>query len=333
MLTYLNNDKSNANSPQGVNVNFGRELLELHTLGIDEAGNQIYAESDVRGAALAMSGWSIQNNRSNADYTDFVFRDNFHQTAAVSILNGAWSSGATTGKATGESLLDFLASHPSTARHIAYKICRRFVADSPPAGLVASTAQVFLDNQTQLVPTLRHVFSSPEFAASEGQKLRRPIEGLVAALRALEAQLPDDPVGRSATQLRTRLMQQGHEPWAWEQPNGFPDRAGHWLTADGLLNRWNVSARLARNAESAGAGGDQIVVGYGSFRPAAANLGELITKLGQRFGLGQLPSASVAAIATAIRANPSDAVNASFTDDRLADIIGLLLAHPLFQTR
>ena len=98
MLTYLNNDTSNANSPQGVNENYGRELLELHTLGIDENGNQVYNEADVRQASLAMSGWSMINDPDAANHTDFIFRDDFHTPDEVSILNGAWTSVGTDGK-------------------------------------------------------------------------------------------------------------------------------------------------------------------------------------------------------------------------------------------
>ncbi|MDH3682539.1 MAG: DUF1800 domain-containing protein, partial [Acidimicrobiia bacterium] len=261
MLTYLDNDRSNANSNQGVNENYGRELLELHTLGIDENDNQVYTEVDVRNAALAMSGWSMEFDRNDGNYSDFVFRNDYHHTGEVSILNGAWTSAGTSGKGTGDSLVNFLATHPSTARYVAYKICRRFVADSPPTSLVDSTAQVYLANDTALAPTLRHILTSAEFASSEGQKLRRPFEVMVATLRALHSEIPNDPDGNSADQLLDRLGQQNHEPWAWDAPNGYPDEASHWLNADGMIARWNLGVRLARDIETGG-DGDRIRTDY-----------------------------------------------------------------------
>lgn len=325
MLTYLNNDESNANSDKGVNENYGRELLELHTLGIDEAGNQAYSEADVRAASLAMSGWSMESSRNDADYSEFRFRDDYHHAGPISILDGAWTSEGTSGKTTGESLLEFLASHPSTARHLAYKLCVRFVADVPPPGLVASTAQVFLDNDTALVPTLLHLFTSAEFAAAEGQKLRRPFEAMVATIRALNATVPGDPDGDAAKRLRNRLTQQDHEPWAWDQPNGYPDDANHWLSADGMVNRWNLGSRLALDRED-------VEPDYAAIRPTAATTGELITALGHQFGLGELPGTIRSAVAEAARLAESDPAT-DVDDERLGTIAGLLFTHPLFQTR
>ncbi len=327
MLTYLNNDVSNANSSEGVNENYGRELLELHTLGIDENGNQVYTEVDVRQASLAMSGWSMERNSRADNYTDFRFRNDFHHTGPISLLNGAWTRGATTGKATGDSLLEFLATHPSTARYVAYKICRRFVSDQPPAALVDSTAQVFLANDTAIVPTLRHVFTSAEFAAAENQKLRRPMEQLIASLRALNSTISNDPDGDGSEHLLDHLEEMDHVPWGWVQPDGYPDRAAHWLTTDNILQRWNHSARLARNVVT-----DQIRTDYGALRPTAATADELIAALAQQFGIGDLAPEARAAVATAARVSGTDTA-ASVSDQELADIAGLLMAHPLFQTR
>ena len=326
MLTYLNNDESDASSPQGVNENYGRELLELHTLGIDEAGNQIYTEADVRQAALAMSGWSIVTNTNAGNYSDFLFRDNFHHTGEVSILNGAWTSTGTAGKATGDSLVNFLATHPSTAQHIAFKMCRRFVGDAPSAALVQSTAAVFLANDTAIVPTLRHIFQSAEFAAAGNQKIRRPIESTIASLRALDSTVPNNPIADQAKALSQHLSDQGNEPWAWVEPNGYPDETAHWLSAGVLLNQWNLGARLARNNING------INTNYATIRPVSATGADLIINLGFQFGLGQMPAAAVTAVAQSAGVNPTAAASA-VNNQSLADVAGLLLAHPIFQTR
>ncbi len=332
MLAYLNNDTSNANSPQGVNENYGRELLELHSLGIDENGNQVYTEADVRNASLAMSGWSIVNDPAAADHTDFVFRSDYHHPEEVSILSGAWTSAGTDGKATGDSLLQFLVTHPSTARYVALIMCRRFVSDQPPATLVDATAAAYLAADTDIVATLRHVLTSAEFAAAESQKLRRPFEAVAAMLRSLGSDVPTSPRSDSAQRLHRRLAQMQNTPWGWDMPNGYPDDAQHWLNSAGLLNRWNLGVRLARNVENGNGDDDRIQTSYGTLRPAAATAGDLIALLGAQLGVGTPPQAAIDAVAAAANVDPPGQAG-SVNDEQLADIAGLLMAHPLFQTR
>jgi len=325
MLAYLDNDTSNARSEQGLNENYGRELLELHSLGIDETGGHVYTEADVVAAAKAMSGWSMETSRRSNNYSEFLFRPGYQHIGDVSMLGGAWTSQGTSGKQTGDSLLNFLATHPSTAHYVAFKICRRFVSDSPPVALVASAARVFLDNDTNLVPTLRHVLRSPEFAASAGQKFRRPFEHMIAALRAVNAQLPDGPTSKGAGQLRTVMVTTDHLPWEWPSPDGYPDTAVEWLDGSGLSARWSFGARLARNRVS------DVRVNLAAISPSASTVGELISKLANGMGLGTLNQTDIDAIARSVRLGTGD--GASSADDAIGDIVALLLAHPLFQIR
>ncbi|MEM9788776.1 MAG: DUF1800 domain-containing protein [Planctomycetota bacterium] len=326
MLAYLDNTSSNAGAPQGFNENYGRELLELHTLGIHADDSQVYNEADVRAASAAMTGWSMVTDRNANNYSDFLFRADYQFTGEISLLNGAWTKGATTGKATGDSLLQFLATHESTARYIALKICRRFVSDNPPASLIASTAQAYLANDTSITATLRHVLTSAEFAASTNQKMRRPIEGLAAALRALHADVPANPDSDAATSLRNQLAALDQLPWNWEQPDGYPDFAGHWLSTAGLLTRWNYGARLARGQVNG------IGVNYGALKPPSDSGDALILALGVQFGVGNLPEAARSAIAAAAGTGANDGA-ANVSDRELGDITALILAHPLSQTR
>ncbi len=326
MLAYLDNTSSDATAEQGFNENYGRELLELHTLGIHADDSQVYNEADVRAASAAMTGWSMVTNRNADNHTDFLFRADYQFTGEISLLNGAWTKGATTGKATGDSLLQFLATHESTARYIALKICRRFVSDNPPASLVASTAQAYLANDTSITATLRHVLTSAEFAASTNQKMRRPIEGLIAALRALNATVSTNPDSEAATNLRNQLAALDHLPWNWEQPDGYPDYAGYWLSTAGLLSRWNFGARMARGQV------DGIAVNYGALKPPSDTGDALIMALGAQFGIGDLPAAARTAIATAAGAAANDGAG-NVSDRELGDIAALILAHPLSQTR
>ncbi len=325
MMVYLDNYRSNANSSSGVNENYGRELLELHSLGIDTNDNQIYTEADVVNAALIMSGWSVETDRGSSAYSDFRYRSNYHHDGAVSILGGAFSTAGLAGKAAGDALVDYLARHPTTARHIAWKLARRFVSDSPSAGLIASTAQVYLANDTQLVPTLRHLLNSTEMAQSGGDKLRRPFELMVASMRALGSALPADPTSDAADTLRRRLGDLGHEPWRWDQPDGYADFAEPWLNSDGMLRRWELSARFAHDSHE-----DTIVTDLASLRGTVATAGELYDRMALRFGT--LPTTLRDQQLGLVGAAASDAAS-SVDDESLAELASYLLAHPVFQLR
>ena len=231
MLAYLGNALSKASAP---NENYGRELLELHTVGIG-AG---FTEADVKASARALTGWTTDANLL------FVFYPDWHATGPLTVLG--WSSANTRadGVAVGESYLRYLAAHPATAQHLAHKLCVRFVADAPPAALVQRLAQVYLTSGTQIAPVLRALFASPEFAASTGAKQRRPLEDLVATLRVLN-------IGPSATgttgpnQLTWIAEQLSQAPLGWGPPNGYPDVAPAWRSTAGTLGRWNWHLSLA----------------------------------------------------------------------------------------
>jgi uncharacterized protein (DUF1800 family) len=332
MLVYLDNFQSNPSSDNGINENLGREILELHSLGIDEAGNQIYTEEDIRAAAFALTGWSIVTDQDADDFSDFLFRENYQHTEPISLLEGAWTNEGLTGRDVADSMIDFLAHHPSTARYVALKLARRFVSDTPSAELLDAAAQVYLDNDTAIGPTLQFVLTSDEFSNSDGQKLRRPFESVMAMLRALNAEVPTDPTGDSARRIRERLERLGQRPWNWQTPDGYPEEATHWLNTSGLLNRWNLAGQLALNRVSNSDDGDKIAADYNAIRPESATVSELITNLGRQFGLGELPAEMSTPIAEAVRLDPADSPQ-TMNDEQLGDIAGLLFAHPLFQIR
>jgi uncharacterized protein (DUF1800 family) len=247
MLVYLDNWVSNANSAEGVNENYGRELLELHTLGIID-GVEPYTEADMRGVALVMSGWSVS---FAATRHTFLFRDAYHHHGPVSILGGAFSTPGRSGTAAlpdGDDLLDVLAHHPATARHLAHKLCRRFVRDDPPPALVASAAQVYLDNDTAIAPVLSHLFHSAEFAASRGAKVRRGFEVLTAYARALRGTVDPDPIGDLSARVHSIgwgiLDSLGQRLWGHQTPDGYPDTGPDWISADSLLQRWGTAGAV-----------------------------------------------------------------------------------------
>lgn len=330
MMEYLDNTDSDAR--RGINENYGRELLELHTFGIDEQEVQIYSEQDVVGAAHVMSGWAREGDRNSANYGQFLYRPEYHSTDAISILGGQWTNTGLAGKAAGDSLLQFLARHPQTADYIAFKLCRRFVSDTPPASLVASAAAVFLANDTAIVPVLRHIFNSSEFAASGGQKVRRPFELLTAAMRSLGTSVPMDPQSDAAEDLIRALQRMGHQPWTWEMPDGFPDEALPWVNSTALLLGWEFTSRLARDQLTRQDDDSPLVTDLAALRGNAATGGELFDRLSFRCNLGTLPDAlrdELLSLIGATAATPA----ADIDDDDLIEVTTFLLAHPLFMLR
>ena len=330
MMEYLDNTDSDAR--RGINENYGRELLELHTLGIDEAENQIYSEEDVVVAAHVMSGWAREGDSGSANWGQFRYRPEYHSTDAVSLLGGQWTNAGLADKAAGDSLLQFLARHPQTASYVAFKLCRRFVADSPPAGLVASAAAVYLANDTALVPVLRHIFNSPEFAGSGGQKVRRPFELLSAAMRSLGTSVPMDPQSDASEDLIRALQRMGHQPWSWETPDGFPDEAEPWVNSNALLLGWEFTSRLARDELTRSSDDTPLVTDISTLRGNAATAGELFDRLTFRCNLGDLPIALRDQLLTILEVT-ADTPAADIDDDDLVELTTFLLAHPLFQLR
>jgi uncharacterized protein (DUF1800 family) len=233
MLRYLNNDVSRKQAP---NENFGRELLELHTVGVD-AG---YTEAEMRTSALVMTGCTVDGTTGG-----YLYRPAWHYTGPVSVLG--WSSPNATaagGPAVVESYLRHLAAHPSTARHIARKLATRFVSDTPSTALVQSLAAVYLSNGTAIIPVLRALFHSAEFLASVGSKVRRPYEDLIATIRTLG--IAHDVTGTAGPQgLYWMADDMGQAPLAWHVVDGYPDVAEAWQSAAGLLGRWNSHIELA----------------------------------------------------------------------------------------
>jgi uncharacterized protein (DUF1800 family) len=233
MMLYLNNAESTKDNP---NENYGRELLELHTVGVD-AG---YSEEDMRQSTLVMTGFGM-------DWDDghFVYSPWAHYTGPVQVMG--WSAAndrEAKGYDVGLSYLGYLARHPATAQRLAEKLCQRFVSDDPPQTLVDKLAATYLEQDTAIVPVLRKLFRSPEFAASLGQKIRRPMEDTVATLRILGVKA--DPSGTDGIQgLYWMIEDLAHAPMAWSPPNGYPDEADAWRSAGGTLGRWNMHMSIA----------------------------------------------------------------------------------------
>jgi uncharacterized protein (DUF1800 family) len=216
--------------PRGLNENYARELLELHTLGVDGG----YTQQDVIEVARALTGWSI-DQRQGA----FVFRPAVHDADEKLVLGHALRAGR--GLEDGEQVLDILARHPATARHIARKLVLRFVSDSPPPQLVARAAETFRRTEGDIGAVVRTIVTSPEFfsRAAYRTKVKSPFELAVSALRAVNAEIDTTP--RTA-QIIARL---GQPIFGRQTPDGWPETGGEWMNAGAILNRINFGLAVA----------------------------------------------------------------------------------------
>ncbi|GAA1633336.1 DUF1800 domain-containing protein [Actinoplanes couchii] len=232
MLTYLDNRYSSKAAP---NENYGRELLELHTVG-----REGYTEADVKDAARLLTGLTVDTKTGAFRYDGAQ-----HATGAVRVLSFRHANAtAAGGEAAAVALLDHLATHPLTARRIVTKLCVRFVSDTPPDSLVTALVKVYLDNRTAIVPVLRALFTSAEFAASIGAKCRTPLEDLAATVRTL-GYGPATGGTKFLESLYWMARDAGQAPLGWAPPNGYPDVAAAWASPSGLLVRWNFHLNIA----------------------------------------------------------------------------------------
>jgi uncharacterized protein (DUF1800 family) len=226
MLVYLDNAQSRQPSP---NENYARELLELHSLGVDGG----YTYNDIQAVARAFTGWSVSRLRRGTG--QFAYLPDWHdpdpKTALGEVLPG--------GKGDGDRVLEILAEHPSTARFIAAKLCHRFVSDAPSNSLIGQVAETYAQTNGDIPSMLRAILYSDEFAASSGLKLKRPLDFVVSAIRVTGAE------GRLDRVLRFFLQALGQVPFGWRTPDGYPDYASAWTNTNQSLYRWNLALLVA----------------------------------------------------------------------------------------
>ncbi len=216
---------------RGLNENYARELLELHTLGV-EGG---YTQADIVEVARAFTGWTLRAPRQDPG---FLFDARLHAPGVKTILGRSIRGG---GQAEGDAVLDLLASHPATASFIATKLARRFVADDPPEALVRRMARRFLDTDGDLRAVVEAMVYAPEFWAREvfRAKVKRPFELVASTARALGA---DVLVAMPLVQWTARM---GESLYLCEPPTGYPDLAEGWVGSGALLHRLNFALEIA----------------------------------------------------------------------------------------
>jgi uncharacterized protein (DUF1800 family) len=267
---------ANPNRPQpqgqqrrrGLNENYGRELLELHTLGVDGG----YTQKDIIEVARAFTGWTIAPQNQKAarqpgvpfgargrrpqlapgavQEGEFRFTPMLHDSGEKIVLGHKIKAGG--GIEDGEQVLDIVARHPATAHHIAFELAQRFVSDEPPKALVDRAAKKFRDTDGDLREVVKTIITSDEFFSARGAKVKTPLEFLASAMRATGRDMPGD--GR---QLLNALMQMGMPLYMCQPPTGYDDTAETWVSAGALVARMNIAQRIAGPQQATSIGGPE----------------------------------------------------------------------------
>jgi len=250
MLYYLDNWQSRApqlsagpsasraaqgmGASSGLNENYARELLELHTLGVDGG----YTQRDVSEVARCFTGWTIHDPAHGGP---FEFNEKLHDKGEKTVLGITIPAGR--GQEDGLQVLEILAHHPATARHIARQLGQRFVADGPPASLIERLAQTFTRTDGDLREVMRVLLTSREFwsAGAYRAQIKSPLELVVSAVRALQAEVS------SAYWLAQYISQLGEPLYRKAEPTGYATTSDQWLTAATVVGRMNFAQQLTAN--------------------------------------------------------------------------------------
>jgi len=236
---------------RGINENYARELMELHTLGVDGG----YTQKDVQEVARCFTGWTIFQPRGGAAAVNamrsgegarrnagtFFFNQRVHDDGEKTVLGHKIPAGG--GIKDGLTVLDILAHHPSTAKFIATKLVRHFVSDNPPQALVDRVAATYTKSDGDIREMLKTIFFSKEFNSNEAYraKIKRPFELVVSAIRTLGAETNGGP------QTHQWIARMGEPLYGFQTPNGYSDAAESWVNTGGLLERMNFGLALANN--------------------------------------------------------------------------------------
>jgi uncharacterized protein (DUF1800 family) len=231
MLVYLDGKENKKANPSDIpNENYGRELLELHTLGV----NGGYSQKDVFEVARCLTGWRLRDKWQKGTV---YFDPKLHDDGQKTVLGQVIAPGG--GEKDLDRVVEIACAHPSAANHIATKLVRRFVCEDPPEKLVRQVADVFLKTDGDIKSMLRSIFAADEFWEQRGTKIKRPFHYIVSCLRATGADT------YAHQDLIEYLMRMGQGLFEYPTPDGYPDKASHWLGT--LLWRWNFALSLIAN--------------------------------------------------------------------------------------
>ncbi|MEV4612439.1 DUF1800 domain-containing protein [Kitasatospora sp. NPDC049258] len=312
LLAYLSQDQSGKDA---VNENLARENLELFTVGVDGG----YTEADVRQAALLQTGRQIRGQ-------EFFYNERVHYVGAVEIMGFKHpNASAAGGLEAGDAYLRHLAMHPSTALRVATQLCLQFVSDVPPKSLVDRLADTYLKNKGQVIPVLLALLSSSEFWASVGQKVRRPMEQLVATYRILDVQPGSQAdLKPGLTGLYETMREFGQWPMGQPTPNGYPRVFVAWTSPGAMVSQWNEAGEVLAGArkEFRCTKPEELLAGQ---PPATA--GAYLDALAERLVFGRLRTGDRAAVLRIAGVAEGDHVDASFNGSITA-VARTILASP-----
>jgi uncharacterized protein (DUF1800 family) len=302
---------------RGLNENYGRELMELHTLGVDGG----YTQKDVTEVARCFTGWTIEKPRENPE---FKFDERIHDPNPKIVLGKKIHAG---GMKDGEQVIDLLVHHPSTGRFISTKLARRFVSDAPPPALVARMAETFKSSDGDIRAVMHTMIYSPEFWTRNAYraKIKTPFEFVVSTLRALGADV-DTPM--PLVQWVGRI---GEPLYQCQPPTGYSDKAEAWVNTGALLNRLNFSLALAGNKVRGSRTDVPALLGTES----ASDSKQVLDRALQLFLGGQAAPSTVETLQKQL--DDPQVVQAKLDDPirgvDLAMVTGLVLGAPEFQRR
>jgi uncharacterized protein (DUF1800 family) len=332
MLFYLDNWLSarpdfvvpvgpNRGRKGGLNENYARELMELHTLGVDGG----YTQKDVTEVARAFTGWTIDRPQTDGH---FIFRPGMHDGGEKIVLGQRIPAGG--GRDDGERVIEILTRHPATARFIATKLVRRFVSDTPPPALVARVAGTYTSTGGDISAMLRTIFESPEFFSEDAYraKIKKPFEFVASAVRALGG--TTDATGGMA--LARASAEIGEPLYQAQPPTGYADRGAVWVNAGALLARMNFALGLASGRyPHVNVALPALVAGADPSSPAAV-LDRLLASI-----VADQPGPETRAVLTAQLSEPQ--ITRLSPDDRgpantdVAKLAALVIGSPEFQRR
>lgn len=316
---HLDNVYSTKREP---NENLGRELLELHTVGVDGG----YDERDVKQSSRMLTGYRVDDDTSVPYYDPSA-----HYVGRIKVMGFKHPNSSKDGRKATEAYLHYLAHHPATARRIATRLCVRFVRDDPPKDLVKSVAKAFRRSGTAIQPALEALVEHPAFAKSVRRKVRTPIDDYVAAVRGLDLRI-GRPVSEEsfANAMNWQCGEMGQLPYDWPPPDGFPADNLAWSSTGKVLTSFDVHRTLA-----GGWWPDKQVRyrGLQSWLPELpARLGAVIDHVGLRL-LGEEPPQSVREAVAAMLGKGLTAKVEEIGDWEVVGILATLLDSPTHMKR
>jgi uncharacterized protein (DUF1800 family) len=309
--------KNKKKQARGLNENYGRELMELHTLGVDGG----YTQKDVTEVARAFTGWTIEKPRENPQ---FRFDERIHDPDPKIILGKKIHSG---GMKDGEQVIELLTKHPSTARFVSTKLARRFVSDNPPPALVSRMAETFRKTGGDIREVLRTMIYSPEFWSRSAYraKIKTPFELVASTVRALGTDVD------STMPLVQWVSRIGEPLYQCQPPTGYADKAEAWVNSGALLNRLNFSLALAGNKVRGSRSDLAALLGP----PSSADGSQILDRAVQLFLGGQAGPGTIDTLKKQL--DDPQVIEARLDDPAkpadLGVITGLVLGAPEFQRR